>query len=82
MSATVAAGWWTLEHAAAFLDMSPRALSDLTRIRAVPHRRLPRTRRLRFREDELRAWMDGCKLEVEDLGCGGRVVRPLTEIGV
>lgn len=78
MSSATAAGWWGLEEAATFLDMSPRALSDLTRLRAVPHRRLPRTRRLRFQEDELRRWMDGCKLVSEELDGGGRVVRPVS----
>jgi len=32
---------------------------------------------IRLFEDELRAWLDGCELEVRDLADGGRVVRPV-----
>jgi excisionase family DNA binding protein len=72
-----APGWMTVEEAADYVGMSPRSLSDLARARAVPHRRLPRTRRLRFRQGELDMWLDGCPLVSEDLDGGGRVVRPI-----
>jgi excisionase family DNA binding protein len=77
-----APGWLTVEEAADYVGMSPRSLSDLARARGVPHRRLSRTRRLRFRRDELDQWLDGCRLVSEDLDGGGRVVRPVTEVVV
>jgi excisionase family DNA binding protein len=78
----IAPGWLTVEEAAEYVGLSPRSLSDLSRVRAVPHRRIPRTRQLRFRADELDQWLDGCRLVSEDLDGGGRVVRPITEVSL
>jgi hypothetical protein len=49
---------------------------ELTRTNAIPHRRLPGTRRCLFREEELEAWESGSPLEVTDLPHGGRLVVP------
>ena len=62
---------------AARLRWSLRSIHELTRAKAIPHRRLPGARRCLFREDELIAWEDGADLEVVVLPHGGRVVRPV-----
>ena len=67
----------TVEEAAELLRRSPRSIHELTRLRRIPHRRLPGMRRLLFLEDELKAWVDGCELEVRNLADGSRVVRPM-----
>ena len=63
---------------AARLRCSVRTVHELTRLRLIPHRRLPGSRRCLFREDELEAWENGATLEAVELGQGGRVVRPTT----
>jgi excisionase family DNA binding protein len=65
----------TASEAASVLKISLRTLHELARTRRIPHRRLAGQRRLYFREDELELWLDGCELEVVELG-RGRVVRP------
>ena len=65
----------TASEAASALKISLRSLHELARTRRIPHRRLAGQRRLYFREDELELWLDGCELEVVELG-RGRVVRP------
>jgi excisionase family DNA binding protein len=60
---------------AARLHCSTRTIHELTRTSAIPHRRLPGTRRCLFLPDELDAWADGAPLEVVELARGGRVVR-------
>ena len=42
----------------------------------IPHRKLPRMRRLLFSEEDLAAWEDGAELETVELPGGGRLVRP------
>lgn len=58
------------------LRASLRTVHELARLREIPHRRLPGTRRLLFLETELEAWEAGAELEVVELPRGGRVVRP------
>jgi excisionase family DNA binding protein len=65
------------EEVAARLRCSIRTIHELTRAKAIPHRKLPGSRRCLFREDELLAWEDGTDLEVLELPDGGRVVRPV-----
>lgn len=65
------------EEVAARRRCSVRTIHELTRARAIPHRKLPGSRRCLFREDELVAWEDGADLEVLELPGGGRVVRPV-----
>jgi excisionase family DNA binding protein len=65
------------EEVAARLRCSLRSIHELTRAKAIPHRKLPGARRCLFREDELIAWEDGADLEVVVLPHGGRVVRPV-----
>jgi excisionase family DNA binding protein len=65
-----------VEDVAERLRCSTRSVHELTRTNAIPHRRLPGTRRCLFREDELAAWEDGAALDVVELTRGGRVVRP------
>lgn len=65
-----------VEDVATRLRCSPRTIHELTRTRAIPHRRLPGGRRCLFREDELEAWEQGAPLEILETPGGGRVVRP------
>ena len=67
-----------VEDVAQRLRCSRRTVHELTRTCAIPHRRLPGSRRCLFREDELEAWEEGAPLEVIETVQGGRVVRPTT----
>jgi excisionase family DNA binding protein len=65
-----------VEEVAEQLRCSPRTIHELTRTRAIPHRRLPRTRRCLFDREELAAWLStGGELETIELRDGGRIVR-------
>jgi Helix-turn-helix domain len=66
-----------VEDVAARLRCSVRRVHELTRCRAIPHRRLAGSRRCLFRMDELEAWEDGAPLETVELPGGGRIVRPI-----
>ena len=65
-----------VEDVAERLRCSTRSVHELTRLREIPHRRLPRSRRCLFLVEELEAWEAGAALEVVELPGGGRVVRP------
>ena len=65
-----------VEDVAERLRCSTRTVHELTRTNAIPHRRLPGTRRCLFRPEELEAWENGTPLEVTALPRGGRVVSP------
>ncbi len=60
---------------AELLRCSVRTVHELTRQRAIPHRKMPGTRRCLFVESELRKWLDGAELNVLELPARGRVVR-------
>jgi len=66
-----------VEDVAERLRCSTRTIHELTRTYAIPHRRLPGTRRCLFSEPELEAWVDGAELVVVELDRGGRIVRPM-----
>ena len=59
------------------LQVSERAVYELTRTSAIPHRRLQGTRRCLFLVDELEQWEAGAELQVIEPPRGGRVVRPI-----
>lgn len=65
------------EDVATRLHCSLRTVHELTRLRRIPHRRLPGSRRCLFREDELEAWENGADLEIIEFPSGGRIVRPI-----
>jgi hypothetical protein len=65
-----------VEDVAARHRCSVRKVHELTRTEAIPHRRLPRSRRCLFLKAELEAWEAGAELEVRELAGGGRIVRP------
>jgi excisionase family DNA binding protein len=65
-----------VEDVAARLRCSVRKVHELTRTGAIPHRRLPGSRRCLFLETELEAWEAGAELHARELADGGRVVRP------
>jgi len=65
-----------VEDVAARYRCSTRSIHELTRTGAIPHRRLPGTRRCLFLASDLEAYEAGCELEVVEFGRGGRVVRP------
>lgn len=65
-----------VEDVAERLRCSTRTIHELTRTCAIPHRRLPGTRRCLFREEDLEVWENGAPLEVTELPRGGRLVRP------
>lgn len=68
---------WPLFHEVAErLRCSIRTIHELTRTNAIPHRRLPATRRCLFRLVELEAWENGALFEVTELPRDGRVVVP------
>jgi excisionase family DNA binding protein len=67
----------TTEEAADFLHVSPWTIREMARLNQVPVRRPSGTRRLLFREDELREWIEGAELELVELPGGGRIVRPV-----
>jgi predicted DNA-binding transcriptional regulator AlpA len=73
------AGFLRSDEVAVLLRCSVRTVHELTRRRAIPHRKAPATRRCLFIEHEVRAWLDGAQLETIDLGEGGRVVRIATD---
>jgi Helix-turn-helix domain len=64
-----------VEDVAARLHCSRRTVHELTRTCAIPHRRLPGSRRCLFLIEELRRWEEGATLEIQELARGGRVVR-------
>jgi hypothetical protein len=62
---------------AARLRCSVRTVHELTRLGRIPHRRLPRSLRCLFLENELTAWESGAALEAFELAERGRLcVRP------
>lgn len=65
-----------VEDVAGRYHVSVRTVRELTRTGAIPHRRLPGSRRCLFLEVELQSWDDGAELEVRELARGGRVVKP------
>ena len=66
----------TMEAAAEWLGWSVRTLGERVRLRQAPHRKPPFARKVLLYESELRAWLDGCELEVVELNGNGRVVKP------
>jgi excisionase family DNA binding protein len=69
----------TVEEAAELLRCSTRSVHERTRLRELPCRRLPGTRRVLFRREELEAWVESggaVELEVVEGLRGGFVVRP------
>ncbi len=58
------------------LRCSIRTVHELTRRNAIPHRKMPGSRRCLFVESELNRWQDGETLEAIALEKGGRIVRP------
>ena len=67
----------TLEEVAERQRCSERTIRELSRLKRIPHQKLPGGLRCLFREDWLTAWELGADLEVLDLPRGGRVVRPV-----
>lgn len=68
-----------VEDVAERLRCSTRKIHELTRTAAIPHRRLPGSRRCLFLEAELESWEAGAALELRELADGGRIVRPRLE---
>ena len=66
----------TVVEVAERLRCSVRSVHELARTNRIPHRKMPGTRRLLFRVEELLLWEDGAELEVIERPPGGRVVRP------
>ena len=67
-----------VEDVAERLHCSTRKVHELTRTGAIPHRRLPGSRRCLFLPSELDRWEAGAELEVLELAGSGRIVRPGT----
>jgi len=61
---------------AKMLACSQRTVHERSRRLEIPHRKPPGMRQLLFVEAEVRAWLDGAAIEVEQLPRGGRVVKP------
>ena len=56
-------------------------MHELTRAAAIPHGRLPSSRRCLFLESELLLWESGAQLDVKGLGEGERLVVPISPAG-
>lgn len=69
------ASYLVTAEVAELLRCSVRTVHELTRRRAIPHRRVPGTRRCLFVESELREWLNGAELDVRELPARVRVVR-------
>ncbi len=65
-----------VEDVADRLHCSVRKVHGLTSASAIPHRRLPGSRRCLFLVAELEAWEGGAALVETKLAGGGRIVRP------
>jgi len=76
MSTTAKSPYLLVEDVAERLHCSTRTIHELTRTGAIPHRRLPGSRRCLFLVSDLEAWEAGAELDVRDLPRGGRVVVP------
>lgn len=76
MPAVTVSPYLLVEDVAERLRCSARTIHELTRTKAIPHRRLPRGRRCLFLLDELEAWEAGAPLEVIEMPRGGRLVQP------
>jgi excisionase family DNA binding protein len=77
--APAAARYLTVEETAKLLRCSTRSVHERTRLREIPCRRLPGTRRVLFRMEEVEAWVESggaVELEVVEGARGGFVVRP------
>lgn len=61
---------------AKLLGCSVRTVHERARFCEIPHRKPSGCRRLLFIESEIKAWLDGCELDVQTLPRDGRVVRP------
>ena len=61
---------------AVILRCSIRTVHELTRRNAIPHRKMPGSRRCIFVESEVNRWLGGETLEAIALENGGRIVRP------
>lgn len=71
------ASFLTVDEVAAMLRTSRRVVHEWTRLRQIPHRRLPGQRRCLFVRTEVEQWVtDAPELEVIELAKGGRIVRP------
>jgi hypothetical protein len=66
-----------VEDVAARYATSRRWVLERTRLGAIPHRRLPGSRRCLFLVHELEAWENGADLRARDLADGGRLVEPV-----
>jgi excisionase family DNA binding protein len=76
------ARYLTVEEVAKLLRCSIRSVHARTAAREIPCRRLPSTRRVLFRADELECWIESggtMPLEFVDGPRGGFVVRPREE---
>jgi excisionase family DNA binding protein len=71
---TPASPYCTVEEVAERLRCSIATVHEWTRTGAIPHRRLPGSRRCLFLESELEAWEAGAELQVRELARGGRIV--------
>ena len=69
------ASYLVTTEVAELMRCSVRTVHELTRRRAIPHRRVPGTRRCLFVESELREWLNGAELDIIELPASGRVVR-------
>ena len=68
-----------VEDVAPLVGVSVRTVHEWTRLREIPCRRLPGTRRILFLQAELEAWIESggtIPLEVVEGERGGVVVRP------
>jgi hypothetical protein len=66
-----------VEEVPDYLPYTVNTLREYARRREVPHLRRPNSRRILFRLDWLFDWVEGAELEVQELGEGGRIVRPI-----
>lgn len=64
-----------IDDVAERLHVARSTVHEWARLGVIPHRKLPRSRRLLFLPADLEAWESGAELETIERD-GGRVVRP------
>lgn len=60
--------WWTVEDVAAYLSVKKSTIYSWVSDKKIPYFR--RGGLVRFRQDDIDAWMESCKVEVIDKGGG------------
>ena len=64
-----AQGWWTIDEAAGYLNVSVAFLRKRVRQKSIPFRRVG-SKVLRFRQQDLDAWLETTNSTGAEVSCG------------